>query len=174
MFPYFVILFVAIISTGGVLLMAYFFLRKTGEKEIRQLQVELKKDRQKHFLPMRVEAYQRAVLLMERIHPSSIVMRLHNPALPAKMLQAELLKSIREEYDHNVSQQLFISPQAWEMVRNSKEEIIKIMNVAGNQMDVSSTGTDLAAKVFEIVAEVGPLPTEITVDYLKKELQELF
>ncbi|MCC6701882.1 MAG: hypothetical protein IT221_10185, partial [Fluviicola sp.] len=166
MFPYFVILFVAIISTGGVLLMAYFFLRKTGEKEIRQLQVELKKDRQKHFLPMRVEAYQRAVLLMERIHPSSIVMRLHNPALPAKMLQAELLKSIREEYDHNVSQQLFISPQAWEMVRNSKEEIIKIMNVAGNQMDVSSTGTDLAAKVFEIVAEVGPLPTEITVDYL--------
>jgi hypothetical protein len=174
MFPYFVILFVAIISTGGVLLMAYFFLRKTGEKEIRQLQVELKKDRQKHFLPMRVEAYQRAVLLMERIHPSSIVMRLHNPALPAKMLQAELLKSIREEYDHNVSQQLFISPQAWEMIRNSKEEIIKIMNVAGNQMDVSSTGTDLAAKVFEIVAEVGPLPTEITVDYLKKELQELF
>mgnify|MGYP003585309572 CR=1 FL=1 len=174
MFPHIVILLVAIISTGGVLAMAYFFLKKSGEKEIRQLQVELKKDRQKHFLPMRVEAYQRAVLLMERIHPSSIVMRLHNPALPAKMLQAELLKSIREEYDHNVSQQLFVSPQAWEMVRNSKEEIIKIMNVAGNQMDLSSTGTDFAAKIFEIVAEVGPLPTEITVDYLKKELQELF
>jgi hypothetical protein len=174
MFPYFVILLVAIISTSGVLLMAYFFLRKTGEKEIRQLQIELKKDRQKHFLPMRVEAYQRAVLFLERIHPSSIVMRLHNPALPAKMLQAELLKSIREEYDHNVSQQLFISPQAWEMVRNSKEEIIKLMNVAGNQMDLSSTGTDFAAKIFEIVAEVGQLPSEITVGYLKKELQELF
>lgn len=167
-------LIVAIVPAGAVLLMTYFFLKKTSEKEIRHLQLELKRDRQNHFLPLRVEAYQRAVLLMERIHPGSITMRLHNPALPAKVLQTDLLKSIREEYDHNVSQQLFISPQAWEMVRNSKEETIKIINIAGNQMNMTSNGTDLAGKIFEVVAEVGKLPTEITVDYLKKELQELF
>jgi hypothetical protein len=60
------------------------------------------------------------------------------------------------------------------MVKNSKEETIKIINIAGNQMDVTSTGMDLSAKIFEIVAEVGQLPTEIAVEYLKKELQELF
>ncbi len=169
-----ILVLVALISTGGTLAMAYFFLKKTGEREIRHLQVELKRDRQKHFLPMRVDAYQRAALLMERIHPNSLVMRLHNPALPAKMMQAELLKSIREEYDHNVSQQLFVSPQAWEMVRNSKEETIKIINIAGGQMSATSTGTDLAAKIFEIVAEIGQLPTEITVEYLRKEIQDLF
>jgi hypothetical protein len=169
-----ILVLVALISTGGTLTMAYFFLKKTGEREIRHLQVELKRDRQKHFLPMRVDAYQRAALLMERIHPNSLVMRLHNPALPAKMMQAELLKSIREEYDHNVSQQLFVSPQAWEMVRNSKEETIKIINIAGGQMSATSTGTDLAAKIFEIVAEIGQLPTEITVEYLRKEIQDLF
>lgn len=163
-----------LITSGGILIMAYLFLRKTAEKEIRHLQIELKKDRQKHFLPMRVDAYQRVVLLMERIHPGSLVMRLHNPGLPAMKFQSDLLKGIREEYDHNVSQQLFVSPQAWEMVRSSKEETIKIINLAGQQMQATSTANDLAGKIFEIVAEVGQMPTEITVDYLKKELQELF
>jgi hypothetical protein len=165
---------ISIISGGGVLLMAYLFLKKTGDREIRASQIELKKERQKHFLPMRVEAYQRAALLMERIHPGSLVMRLHNARLPAKKLQTDLLQAIREEYDHNVSQQMFVSPQAWDMVRNSKEETIKIINLAGSQMDATALSTDLAAKIFEIVAEVGKLPTEITVEYLRKELQELF
>lgn len=163
-----------LLSGGMVLTMAYLFLKKNGEKEIRSIQLQLRKERQKHFLPMRVEAYQRSALLMERIHPGSLVMRLHNPALPAKKFQADLLQAIREEYDHNVSQQMFVSPQAWEMVRNSKEETIKILNLAGSQMDPMAMATDLAGKIFEIVAEVGKLPTEISVDYLRKELQELF
>lgn len=163
-----------IIPAGAVFLTTVLFLRKQSEKEVRHLQIELKKERQKFFLPNRVEAYQRAVLLMERINPHSLVMRLHNPGLPAKALQAELLKSIREEYDHNVAQQLFVSPQGWEMVRNSKEETIKIINIAGNQMLATSMGLDLSSKIFEICAEVGKLPTEITTDYLKAELQELF
>lgn len=163
-----------IIPAGAVLLTTIYFLRRETSKEIQSMKIELKKSRQDFFLPSRVEAYQRAVLLMERIHPNSLVMRLHNPGLPAKALQAKFLDSIREEYDHNVAQQLFISPQAWQMVKNSKEETIKIINIAGNQMDVTSTGMDLSAKIFEIVAEIGQLPTEITVEYLKQELQELF
>jgi hypothetical protein len=163
-----------IIPAGAVLLTTIYFLRRESSKEIQSMKIELKKSRQDFFLPSRVEAYQRAVLLMERIHPNSLVMRLHNPGLPARALQAKFLDSIREEYDHNVAQQLFISPQVWQMVKNSKEETIKIINIAGNQMDVTSTGMDLSAKIFEIVAEIGQLPTEITVEYLKKELQELF
>ena len=163
-----------ILPAGSVLLTTIFFMRKEAAKDVQDMRAELKKQRQEYFLPSRVEAYQRAVLLMERIHPNSLVMRLHNPGLPAKALQADFLKAIREEYDHNVSQQLFISLQGWQMVKNSKEETIKIINIAGNQMLATSTGMDLSAKIFEIVAEVGQLPTEITVEYLKKELQELF
>jgi hypothetical protein len=138
-----------VLPAGAVLFTVVLFLRKQSEKDLRNMQIELKKERQSFFLPNRVEAYQRAVLLMERISPNSLVMRLHNPGLPAKMMQAELLKAIREEYDHNVAQQIFISPKAWEMVRNSKEETIKIINIAGGQ-------------------------TEITIEFLKRELQELF
>jgi hypothetical protein len=167
-----------IIPSGGIFLTVVLFLKRQNEKEVKNFQLELqsqlKKERQKYFLPNRVEAYQRAVLFMERISPNSLVMRLHNPGLPAKALQADLLKAIREEYDHNVAQQLFISPQAWEMVKSSKEETIKIINIAGNLMQATSMGLDLSSKIFEISAEVGKLPTEITIDYLKKELQELF
>lgn len=163
-----------LIPSGAVLLTTIFFLRREASKEVMNMKAELKKQRQEYFLPSRVEAYQRAILLMERIHPNSLVMRLHNPGLPAKALQAEFLKAIREEYDHNVAQQLFVSPQGWQMVKNSKEETIKIINIAGNQMLATSTGMDLSAKIFELVAEIGQLPTEITVEYLKTELQELF
>ncbi|MFN5911832.1 MAG: hypothetical protein ACK45H_10890 [Bacteroidota bacterium] len=163
-----------IFPAGAVLLTTIFFLRRETSKDIRNMQIELKKERQQYFLPSRVEAYQRAILLMERIHPNSLVMRLHNPGLPAMALQTKFLEAIREEYDHNVAQQLFVSPQGWELVKNAKEETIKIINLAGRQMSPSSNGMDLSAKIFEIVAEVGKLPTEIAVDYLKKEVQELF
>lgn len=163
-----------LIPAGAVLITTIFFLRRESDKEVRSVQVELKKQRQEFFLPNRVEAYQRALLLMERIHPNSLVMRLHNPGLPAKALQSEFLKAIREEYDHNVAQQLYISPQGWQMIKNSKEETIKIINIAGNQMQATSMGLDLSAKIFEVVAEIGQLPSEITVDYLKKEFQEMF
>ena len=163
-----------IIPAGAVLLTAIHFMRKESEKELRGVKLELKKQRQEFFLPHRVEAYQRAVLLMERINPNSLIMRHHNPGLPAMALVAKVLESIRQEYEHNLAQQIFISTGAWNMVKKSKEETIKIINLAGQQMEASSLGMDFSSKVFEIVAEVGTLPTEITVDLLKQEMQELF
>ena len=165
---------VVLISSGGVILTAYYLLKRETDREKLNLQIELKKSRQEYFLPNRVEAYQRSILYLERIHPNSLIMRVHNPGLPAKAMQAELLKTIREEYDHNVAQQLFVSPQGWKMLRDSKDETIKIINIAGNQMGDTSLSTDLATKIFELVGEIGQLPTEITVEYLKRELQELF
>lgn len=163
-----------LLPAGAVFFTVNLFLKKQTEREVRNFQVELKKERQAFFLPARLDAYQRAVLFLERISPNSMIMRLHNPGLPAKMMQAELLKAIREEYDHNVAQQIFISKQGWEMLRNSKEEITKIVNIAGGQMNETAMSMDLNAKIFEICAEVGKLPTEITIDFMKDELQKLF
>lgn len=167
-----------VIPAGAVLMTAVLFLRKAAEKEdkysMRQLQSELKKQRQEFFLPNRVDAYQRAILLMERIHPNSLIMRTINPGLPSAAYQAELLRAIRDEYDHNVAQQLFITPSLWEMAKNSKEETVKIINIAGKQMQPTSMSTDLAAKIFELTAEIGELPSDITVKALKEDLQRLF
>jgi len=163
-----------VLPAGAVLLTAVYFMRRESEREFRNYNLEMKKQRQEFILPMRIDAYQRAILLLERIHPNSLVMRHHNPGLPAMALQAKLLESIREEFEHNIAQQMYISPGTWEMVRQSKDETMKIINLAGQQMNATSVGMDLAAKIFEIVGEVGTLPTEIAVQALKKEVQELF
>lgn len=163
-----------IVPAGAVLMTAIYFIRRESEKELRNSQIELKKERQQFFLPNRVDAYQRIILLMERIHPNSLVMRHNNPGLPAAAMQVKLLESIRSEYEHNIAQQMFISPQAWDVARKAKDETVKIINLAGQQMGPTSNGMDLSSKIFEIVAEVGTLPTEIAVTALKEEVQKLF
>ncbi len=163
-----------LIPTGAVIYMAYLFLKKQGERDSKNLELELRKERQSYFLPTRVDAYQRLVLLLERIHPNNVVMRVHTPSLSAKGLQAELLKSIREEYDHNVAQQLFVSHKAWQMVQNSKDETVKIINIAASQVGPEANSTELAGKIFEIVGEVGKLPSDFALEFIKTELQQLF
>jgi hypothetical protein len=168
-------LIIAIVPAAIVFLTTALFLKKQGEKEMRRAQLELSKQKKtQNFLAERMEAYQRSILLLERIHPNSLIMRIHNPALPSAVFQAELIKAVREEFEHNVTQQLFISIEGWNMLKKAKDETVKIINVAGQKMTETSMSTDLASKIFEIVGEVGDLPSEIAVEYLKKEFQELF
>lgn len=163
-----------LVPAGAVLMTAVYFMRRESEKELRNAQIELRKERQKFFLPNRVDAYQRAILLMERIHPNSLVMRHNNPGLPAAALTLQLLDAIRSEYEHNIAQQMFISQETWELVRKSKDETVKIIHLAGQQLDATATGMDLSSKIFEIIGEIGELPSEIAVKALKKEVQALF
>jgi hypothetical protein len=144
------------------------------ERDIRNLNLELKKERQSFFMPHRLEAYQRFILLMNRITPANIVLRFHNPAYPAKKVQLDILEAIREEFNHNVAQQMFISHEAWRMVHDAKEESIRIINLAGDTLEGTAMSLDLATRILEITAEVGTMPTDIATDFLKKDLQELF
>jgi hypothetical protein len=110
---------------------------------------------------------------MERIHPNSLIMRTHNPSLNAKLFQVELVKSVRNEFEHNVTQQIFINPSTWGIMKSSKEEVIKLIHMAGSQMDEKATSIQLSGKIMEIVVQLDQFPTEIAVDALKKEFQEL-
>lgn len=165
---------ILIVSSATSILITYLFLSKQSKSENKTLKLELKKSRQDFFLPNRVEAYQRFVLLMERISPNSLVMRLHNTDQSKNEFQAELLKTIRNEFEHNIAQQLFISPKSWEITKKAKEETIKIINLAASQLDNNTTSTDLASKVFEITSEMKSIPTDAAILNLKVELQELF
>lgn len=165
---------IALIPAAAVIYVVYIMLKKQGEKEISALTMQLKKEQQASFIEPRVDAYQRAVLLMERITPNNLIMRIYDPRLNAKQFQTALLDNIRKEYEHNLAQQIFISLNGWEMVKSSKEETVKIINIAARQIGEEANATELSSKIFEIVAEVGELPTEITIKQLKGELQRLF
>ena len=153
---------------------AIYFMRRLTEQETRNARLEMKKERQAFFLPNRIDAYQRVVLLMERIHPNSLIMRHNDTTLPATALQIDLLQTIREEYEHNLAQQLFISNDTWTLVKRSKDETMRVINLAGQQLPADASGMDLINKIFELVGEIGTLPSEIAVDALKKEAQHFF
>mgnify|MGYP000353471652 FL=1 len=114
-----------LISTGALVYVVVIFIKKTKTDQDRVLFSELKKQRQEFFLPNRTDAYQRAILFLERIHPNSLIMRMQQPAMGSVAFQALLLKTIRDEYEHNVAQQMFISPKGWKILKDAKEETIK-------------------------------------------------
>ena len=144
------------------------------EKQNTPIAIPQNNENHKFFLPHRVEAYQRIILFMERISPNSLVMRHFEASQSSKDLQKELLSTIRSEFEHNIAQQVFLSPKEWKMVKDSKEEIIKIINLASSQIEENGSALELSSKIFEIASQLDKLPTEITNEFLISELQKLF
>lgn len=108
----------------------YFMLKHFFDREITTRLEEAKAMTRKEYAPKKIQAYERAVLYLERIDPNNLIMRLHNPDMNARMLHAALMNSIRDEYSHNMVQQLYISPVGWKALKQAKEESIKIINMA--------------------------------------------
>lgn len=128
-----------------VLAAAYFLLKLFLDKESAKQQIQLRIDMQKISLPVRMQAYERLVLLLERIEPAGLLVRTNMPGMNAGMLQSSLIQSIRSEFDHNLSQQLYVSTRSWEMVRNAREESIKRINTAANKLQFDAPAADLAS-----------------------------
>ena len=143
-----------------------------NSQQIKLQEEEFKLQAKKDFIPLKNQAYERAILYVERIDPNNLIMRIHKPFMNAKQLHTALLSIIREEYNHNMVQQLYINKSSWDKLKQAKEETVKIINMAQNQMKETSTGMDLSAIIFEIVSKLDHLPTTTAVDYMKTEFQK--
>ena len=126
----------------------------------------------KHFFPLQVDAAQRLVLFLERIAPNNMVMRLQNPGLPARAFQQKLLENIRSEFEHNLAQQIFVSTEAWARVVNSKEETVKIINMAATKLEPTALAGNLSQGIFEITAQLQHQPTDLAIEFIKNEVRQ--
>jgi len=125
-------------------------------------------------LTLRLQAYERLILLMERITPSNLLMRVGPHGKTAQTLHAELLRTIREEFDHNLTQQLYISDEAWEAVKTAKEEIVKLINMGFTQTGDSKEALDLSKLLLEVSLKIERIPTQIAINILRNEARQLF
>jgi hypothetical protein len=157
--------------TGGLV---YYLFTAFYRREESSRMLKYKTEVNKTTLPIRMQACERLTLLMERISPVTLVMRVNTSGVTAKMLHAELLKTIRSEFDHNVTQQIYVSRTTWEAVRNAKEETVKLVNMAGSRMDENAKGTDLAQTILELSMNLKTLPTQVACDVLREETARLF
>jgi hypothetical protein len=157
-----------------VLATAYYLLKMFLEKETEKTHMQMRLDVQKISLPIRMQAYERLVLLLERIEPAGLLVRTNLPGMNASQLQSALIQSVRSEFEHNLSQQLYVSTKAWEMVRNAREETIKRINTSAMKLTPEATSTDLASLILINDIDAEQSAVKGALDLLKSEARNNF
>mgnify|MGYP001354373406 CR=1 FL=1 len=163
-----------LIPASVVLYAAYLMVKSFTQKEIELKKLEVRSRGIETILPARLQAYERITLFLERISPQNLLLRLTDSAYTAREFQKILLDEIRNEYNHNVSQQVYMSEEVWSMVKNSKEDLTVMINEAASQMSDDSKSIDLSKKIFEIVMEKKVDPIGHALSELKREIQQIF
>lgn len=101
--------------------------------------------------PLQLQAYERLVMLTERIALPSLISRLNQPGLSAKEMQLLLLENIKQEYEYNMTQQIYVSPVAWEAVKNLKEQTMLIVNQVAAALPGDASGNDLNRVLLDVM-----------------------
>lgn len=142
------------------------------EEEVRRYQTIM--SNQKVTVPLRFRAYERMILFLERMSPDTLVIRLQTPDMTSMQLLLALQNAIREEYEHNLSQQLYISNEAWGLVKSAKEGMMKHFNSCATGIDPKSSAFELSKLIIETYHNIPNPPTKLAIIFLKKEIQSYF
>ena len=158
-----------------VFLTAYFLLTRYMNKDANLKAIELKMKRDKEIVTLRLQAYERLALFLERINFAPVISRVRTPDMLANELQYAIVKNIREEFEHNLSQQVYVSSNAWNLIIQAKEEMMKTVNLIGTQLPPEASAGQLINALFTGIQQTNaPLPTEHALEFLKAECRELF
>lgn len=135
---------------------------------------ELKKASQKEITPTRLRAYERLTLLLERTQPEHMIMEINVVDYTTIQLQQHLLRTIRQEFDHNLSQQVYVSDELWQKILLARDEMAAFITTIAAQMAPDSTALDYAKAMMTAYAQNGATPHEIALTALKEEAKNLF
>ncbi|HZB15288.1 MAG TPA: hypothetical protein VE467_19775 [Chryseolinea sp.] len=167
--------FIKILVPASVVLYGvYLVVRMFILKEVDLKKLEIRGRSIETVLPNRLQAYERMALFLERISPQNLLVRLNASGMTSKEFHQLLLSEIRDEYNHNVAQQVYISENAWNLIKNAKEDLIVSINDASGEMKVDSTSLDLSRKIFEKSISKSVDPIAHALSELKKEIQQTF
>jgi hypothetical protein len=125
-------------------------------------------------IPLRLQAYERIVLLLERISIEAMLTRLNQPGMSVRQLHGELVATVRNEYEHNLSQQVYVSANAWEMVKNARAQIVRLINTSFENSNPTASAIELSKKIIENIGEYPKSPTQTAIDFIKAEIQDIF
>lgn len=122
------------------------------------------------ILPLRLQAYERMALFLERIDPNQLVMRIHTGGLTVLQEQNLLLTAIRSEFEHNLSQQIYLSDHVWQKVCEAKSDIETIINTVAADMDKEADSREFAETVLAVTARKPVV--ELAIQILKADMQK--
>jgi hypothetical protein len=157
----------------SVVLVAYWFINRPLRMEKFRLQNEFDKANAKIVTPIKLSAYERLVLFLERTSPDEILNREMQPEMSAFELQMKLLKVVREEFEHNVSQQIYVSQTAWQAVIDARNNINQLINICATQVSPNDRALNLAQIIIQAYNNAGDTASKNAVDLLKNEIGKL-
>lgn len=108
-----------------------------------------KQSANKQIINLRLQAIERLTLFLERISPESIIVREQQKNMNNQNFHANLLRSIRKEYEHNLAIQIYVSDDTWSAVKTAKEEIIKLINTCASEVSPQNPSLELGQKIIE-------------------------
>ncbi len=154
----------------------YLFVKRYVDNQQKQQLLQIKLDERREALkvitPIRLQAYERMALFLERISPESLVLRCYQPGMDLRLLQGVMTKNIRDEWEHNLSQQVYVSPELWTRIREAKDEMVNLVNSSAVSLTDTTDPTRLAATIFASAAD--RLPADEALTAMHNELHELF
>ncbi|WP_347159778.1 hypothetical protein [Pontibacter chitinilyticus] len=152
----------------------YYLVKKHYERDYKVRLLELRQKNAEVVLPIRLQAYERVVLLLERITPSNLLLRVSGGGHTAAEFHRLLLAEIRNEFNHNLSQQVYMTEQAWQQVKHGREEVVSLINKTYHELPEGARGTDLAKRILETVLVSEQDPTARALSYIKQEIGQAF
>ena len=163
-----------LLPAAAVLYAMYLVVKSFLDKDMSQRLLEIKLKNTETLLPIRLQAYERISLLLERITPNNLLPRVNDQSYSAQEFQQILTFNIREEYNHNLSQQIYVSDQLWELTTNAVEDVVSTINQAAQALSEDAQGIDLARKTFELQSGKQNDPISGALVALKNEVRTIF
>ena len=174
MYPYLLDIVKYTISGLGVVWIAFYLIKPYLDKSERIHMLEFKKSVANHTLPLRLQAYERIVLFMERINPQNMLVRLNAGSHSATELHSIIIAEIRSEYQHNITQQIYVTSRAWGVTKRVKDDTLNIVTNAMKSLPENASGLDLGKIILVQLSQMENDPYELGAELLRKDLEQLF
>ncbi len=167
--------FAKILLPAGVVLYAmYLTVRSFLKKDMEMKFLDIKIKNTETVLPIRLQAYERMCLFLERISPNNLIPRLNVGTYNAIEFQHLLLKEVREEFNHNLSQQVYMSDEAWNLIKNAMEEVVVIINESAQDLTEKHKSLDLAKVIIEKMLDRNIDPITYPLSFIKDEIRQSY
>ncbi len=143
------------------------------QKEREKAELAIKLAANEKLIPLRISAYERCVLFLERIHPASLLPRSEPAGKRAELYEAELINEIQTEYEYNVVQQIYVSPIAWNKLVAAKNDIITTIQKIASEVDKEAEALVLATAIIKHFNKNNKT-IPFAIEVVKKEVAVLF
>jgi hypothetical protein len=158
----------------GIVYIAFYLFKPYLDKSTGIQLLEFKKSVNSQTLPLRLQAYERLVLFTERINPANLLIRLNGNGYSAAELHSLIIAEIRNEYQHNVTQQIYVSTRAWDVIKRIKTDTLSLINNAVMGLPEDATGLDLGKTILTHLSKLENDPYDMATVMIRTDLEDLF